>query len=89
MSEIFQKLYRFPWTPAVISFGGFLAYILQVFCYAHSQDSVLDEGLYLLKGYLFASGKYSPYQAYGPWTNKMPLSFLIPGYVQKVFGPGL
>lgn len=66
-----------------------MIYFLQVFYYAHSQDSVLDEGLYLLKGFLFTSGKYKPYQDFGPWTNKMPLSFLIPGYVQKIFGSGL
>lgn len=50
---------------------------------------MMDEGLYLYKGYLFASGQYWPFQDYGPWTNHMPLSFLIPGFVQVWLGPGL
>ena len=67
--------------------GG--VYLLQLWIYAHTQDSVMDEGLYLLKGYLFAAGEYYPFQDYGPWTNHMPLSFLIPGYFQVWFGEGL
>ena len=57
--------------------------------YSHSLASVLDEGLYLFKGLLFAAGRYTPFQDYGPWTNHMPLSFLIPGYVQELFGSGI
>jgi hypothetical protein len=72
----------------LVILGGFLFFI-QSFLYAHSQASLLDEGAYLVKGYLFATGRYRPYQDYGPWTNHMPLAFLIPGYVQLIFGPGL
>jgi len=61
----------------------------QLWVFAHTQVSVLDEGAYLLKGYLFASSQYQPFQAYGPWTNHMPLAFLIPGAIQQWFGPGL
>jgi len=68
--------------------GGFI-YLAQMWFYTHTQISNLDEGNYLYKGYLFATGQYWPYQDYGPRTNHMPLSFLIPGYVQKWFGPGL
>ena len=68
---------------------GGVWYLIQAWSYAHSQPSVLDEGAYLVKGYLFASGRYQPFQEYGPWTNHMPLSFLIPGYIQLWFGPGL
>jgi hypothetical protein len=38
---------------------------------------------------MFARGDYYPFQEYTFWTNKAPLSFLIPGYVQLWFGPGL
>lgn len=55
----------------------------------HNQVSVLDEGLYLYKGRLFSSGQYSPFQAYGAWTNQMPLAFLIPGWIEQIFGAGL
>jgi hypothetical protein len=50
---------------------------------------VLDEGLYLYKGLLFARGVYWPFQDFGLLTNHMPLSFIIPGWVQLIFGPGL
>jgi hypothetical protein len=60
-----------------------------VYRYAHTRQSILDEGAYLYKGYLFATGQYFPYQTYGPWTNHTPLAFLIPGWIQVLFGPGL
>jgi hypothetical protein len=77
------------WLPRLIALIGGGVYFVQSWIYAHSQVSVLDEGLYLLKGYLFASGEYRPFQYYGPWTNHMPLSFLFPGYFQVWFGEGL
>lgn len=66
-----------------------ICYLAQVIVYAHTSLSNLDEGAYLYKGMLFASGQYWPYQEYGPWTNHMPLSFLIPGATQVLFAPGL
>jgi len=45
--------------------------------------------LYLYKGFLFATGQQIPFANYGVWTNHAILSFLIPGYLQKWFGPGL
>ena len=68
--------------------GGIL-YFVQAWDFAHNLLSIMDEGLYLYKGFLFASGRYHPYQDYGPWTNHMPLSFIIPGYVQVWFGLGI
>lgn len=68
---------------------GGTVYAFQLWRNALSQKSVLDEGAYLLKGYLFATGQYTPFQQYGPWTNQMPLAFLPWGYIQRIFGPGL
>ena len=68
--------------------GGVWA-MFQMFAYSHTQESVLDEGAYLYKGYLFVTGQYTIYQPYGPWSNHMPLAFLIPGYAQFLFGPGI
>lgn len=73
----------------LLSVIGTIIYLVQSWIYAHTLASVLDEGLYLFKGLLFATGRYTPFQDYGPWTNHMPLSFLIPGYIQDWFGPGL
>lgn len=77
------------WLPHLIALLGSGLFLWQAWGYAHSQVSVLDEGLYLYKGWLFAAGRYEPFQDYGPWSNHMPLSFLIPGWVQVLFGPGL
>ena len=78
--------------PFVAEFVALLAgaaYLFQTWTYAHTRQSILDEGAYLLKGYAFVTGQYQIYQDYGFWSNHMPLSFYIPGYVQMLFGPGL
>lgn len=72
-----------------MSAAGALVYIFHALYIARTKTSFLDEGLYLYKGYLFASGQQIPFADYGVWTNHAILSFLIPGYVQKWFGPGL
>ncbi|MQC26801.1 MAG: hypothetical protein DWG76_05050 [Chloroflexi bacterium] len=77
------------WLPEAAALAGAIVSFLQSRHYALTQLSVLDEGAYLLKGFWFATGQYVPYQDYGPFTNHMPLAFLIPGYVQAWFGPGL
>jgi hypothetical protein len=82
-------LVQAPWLAEGLALAAGIIYLLQALQYAHSQVSILDEGSYLVKGYLFATGQYWPYQDFGPWSNHMPLSFLIPGYVQVLFGPGL
>ena len=64
-------------------------YIFELWRFTHIQYSVLDEGLYLYNGWLFAAGKYIPFQPYGPCTNQMPLAYLIPGWIELIFGPGL
>ena len=68
--------------------GGILA-LIQLYVYSRTQVSVLDEGAYLYKGFLFLRGDYSLYQDFGPWSNHMPLSFLVPGFVQYTLGPGI
>jgi len=73
----------------LLAFAGMVIYASMLWKFAHIQVSVLDEGLYLYKGWLFTSERYTPFQAYGPWTNQMPLAFLIPGWVEQVFGPSL
>ena len=78
-----------PWLAVILAGLGVLLFVLQSSIYIHQIIPTLDEGGYLYKGYLFAIGAYKPYQNYGPLTNKMPLSFLIPGWVQATFGHGL
>lgn len=77
------------WGAYIVSILSALLYLIQSLTFAHSTNSILDESAYLYKGFLFVTGEYAPYQAYGPWTNKMPLSFLIPGAIQYLFKPGL
>jgi hypothetical protein len=89
LSVLARRLNSYPWLPAFLTIAGFVAYILQAVAIAHTKTSFLDEGLYLYKGYLFATGQQIPFADYGVWTNHAILSFLIPGYIQKWFGPGL
>lgn len=89
VSALIRKIASIPWLPALLTVAGFITYLVQAIDIARTKTSFLDEGLYVYKGWLFATGQYVPFQDYGPWTNHAILSFLIPGYVQKWFGPGL
>jgi len=89
ISLFLNKINKIPWLAEGIAVIGCALYLGLSFYFAHTQDSVLDEGAYLYKGWLFATGKYAPFQEYGVWTNQMPLSFLIPGYAQVIFEPGI
>jgi len=72
-----------------LAFLGGCAYFAQSIIYAFTQRAVLDEGAYLYQGYLFAKGIYHPFQDYGPYMYNGPISYLILGYIQTWFGPGL
>ena len=89
LNKIGEHLASIPWLADVAAFLGSILYFIQSWGYAHTQTSIMDEGNYLYKGYLFVSGKYWPFQDFGPLTNHMPLAFLIPGYIQKWFGFGI
>ncbi len=84
-----KKIKSIPYLIEVITLLGLIFYAAQSWYFANSMDSIGDEGSYLYKGYMFAKGDYYPFQEYTFWTNKAPLSFLIPGYIQYWFGPGL
>lgn len=85
---VFQEQKWPAWTASVVAWLGVLVYLIQAILFAHTTISNLDEGAYLLKGILFATGKYHPFDP-GISTNKAPLAFLIPGYIQLLFGAGL
>lgn len=78
-----------PYLSIIITICGVFVYLILSIHFASTQRSIIDEGIYLYKGYLFASGDYYPFQEYGPRTIYAPLSYLIPGYIQLWFGPGL
>jgi hypothetical protein len=84
-----SQIKRFPYLFEIIAVLGLMLYVAQSWYFVHSLDSIGDEGSYLYKGYSFARGAYYPFQEYTFWTNKAPLAFLIPGYIQLWFGPGL
>jgi hypothetical protein len=89
LKSLVDRARLMPWLAQGIAIFGLALYGIQSFIYSHQIESTIDEGNFLYKGFLFASGVYQPFQPYGPWTNKMPLSFLIPGWVEVIFGPGL
>src|SRR5512141_2855914 len=76
------------WTADAVALLGLVIFFIQIMVFAHTTVSNLDEGGYLLKGALFVGGGYRPFDP-GIWTNKAPLAFLIPGFVQSIFGAGL
>lgn len=74
----------------VLALIGGIVYAIRSWGFAHTITSFnLDESMYMYKGYLFVTGKYILFEDFGPLTNHMPLSYLIPGYAQALFGPGL
>ena len=77
------------WLPGLISLAAFCTYILRFLNIAKYLNINMDEGTYLVKGLLFTSGQYTPYQFYGPWTQKMPLAYFLFGWAQAILGPGL
>ena len=89
ISARFRKFVDISWLPYVTALGGGVIYLLHALWIARTKTSFLDEGLYLYKGLLFAKGLQTPFADYGIWTNHAILSFLVPGYIQKWFGPGL
>lgn len=84
-----ETLNRIKYLPEILAIAGICIYFAQAIIYALHQLPNLDEGAYLFKGYQFATGNYQPFQPYGFWTNKMYLSFLIWGWIQELFSPGL
>ncbi len=89
MQAWWSRLARKPYAAELLAWLGGVAYLVQSLLHAHREETNFDEGLYLFKGLLFATGVYEPFQPYGVLTNKPPLAFLIPGYAQVLFGAGL
>lgn len=77
------------WLAVLLAAAAVLVFLVQAAGFARTTISSLDEGAYLYKGWLFADGQYRPFELNGPQTNKAPLAFLIPGYAEALFGPGL
>ena len=73
----------------VITLIGGIIYLLFSLQTASYSNGLMDEGSYLNKGYIFASGQIEPFEDYGPQTGKMPLSYLPFGFSQLIFGNGL
>jgi hypothetical protein len=84
-----EKLSRAAWFADSFALLGGLAYLFQLLFNIHTQASVLDEGVYLVEGYLFSTGRYIPFQDFGIRMYQLPLAYLIPGAIQRWFGPGL
>lgn len=76
------------WLPRFLALLGGLAFGLQLFLYAPTQTTFVDEGTYLYLGYRFVSGSLS-YADLGAWNYYAPLSYFLPGLAQVIFGPSL
>jgi len=84
-----RRLKSAPLLAGILSFVAGFIYLIQSIIYLYTQRSMVDEGAYLYQGLLFVKGAYRPYQNYGLWLYNAPLSYIIPGYIQAWFGPGL
>ena len=89
IKNIFQKLDGNPWLAYELTFLGGILYFVQAWVYAHIQTSFVDEGGYLYIGDLYARGILRPFQDYAIPRWYAPLSYLIPGQIEKWFGAGL
>jgi hypothetical protein len=89
LETFFQKVRNNHYVYAAMLVLLLAVFLTQAFLFAHRLPSRVDEGSFLVKGYFFVTGKYRPFADYGPWTNNMPLAYLIPGIPQALFGPGL
>ncbi len=77
------------WLAPALTVLGVLLYAIQAWVYAHILNSFVDEGGYLYIGDLYARGILRPFQDYGPPRWYAPLSYLIPGQIEKWFGESL
>jgi len=75
------------WVPYLLTCLGGITILLGLWFFAHNQAADIDEGFYAYEGYLYARGEYRLFQDYGFPANQMPLAYLIPGYIQRWFGP--
>ncbi len=89
MEKNLRKLQDLPWLPIALTFLGGAIYIFQAWAYAHIQTSFVDEGGYLYIGSLYARGILQPFQSYTIPAWYAPLSYLIPGQIEKWAGAGL
>ena len=83
------KQFKSIFLPRFLTLLSSIFLVVRCFDYANILPARIDESLFLYKGYLFAKGIYKPFQPYGLWTNKNPFSFLIPGWIEAIFGAGL
>ena len=89
MRDIMTKLKKTKWLAYLVALAGGVFFVVQLWMYAHTQTSFVDEGMYLFLGYRFVNGGNVSYGDLGAWNYYAPLSYLIPGTIQSWFGPGL
>ncbi len=84
-----QRVLHTAWFAHILAGLGGLVCFLQLHSFIYTQASVLDEGAYLFEGYQFSIGRYIPFQDFGFRMDQLPMAYLIPGFIQRWFGPGL
>lgn len=89
INKILRKFQGNPWSAYTLTLLGVVLYFVQAWAYAHIQTSFVDEGGYLYVGDLYARGILRPFQDYTIPRWYAPLSYLIPGQIEKWFGASL
>lgn len=89
IGKTIRKVRDISWLAHALAFLGIVLYFVQSWTYAHIQTSLADEGGYLYIGDLYLRGVLRPFQDYGPPRWYAPLSYLVPGQIEKWFGASL
>jgi hypothetical protein len=89
IEKILRKFQGNPWLAYALTLLGVVLYFIQAWAYAHIQTSFVDEGGYLYVGDLYARGILRPFQDYAIPRWYAPLSYLIPGQIEKWLGASL
>ncbi len=87
--SISNLLLKKNWLADCLALAGVLVFGLQLWFYAHTQISFVDEGTYLYLGHRFVAVGDISYGDLGSWSYYAPLSYLVPGFIELLFGPGL
>ena len=65
MASLIKRIASIPWIAEALAFLGGILYLFQAIKFAAIQVSILDEGAYLYKEYLFATRQTTPFQDFG------------------------
>ncbi|MBN2386576.1 MAG: hypothetical protein JXB85_06110 [Anaerolineales bacterium] len=89
VQRVLTAMRRNSYVAYAIALVGGILFFAQLWHYAHTQTTLVDEGMYLYFGSRFVGEGGIEYGNFGVWSYYPPLAFMIPGLFQQWFSPGL